>query len=158
MDAVTVRYTRETVLRATRRFWKRHFGWRGLMAFVLLGAGVALLWRLAADDWYTIALSTATGMVPLLFVTVYFVHRHRVLLSLARLADGAVEFRFEEDGLSVASSLGTSTLKWTTFDRLWKFPDLWLLFISKQQYLVLPVGEIPSEALELVEARVAQKR
>ncbi|UCD48935.1 MAG: YcxB family protein [Phycisphaerales bacterium] len=154
MDAVTVRYTRDMMLRATTCFWKRHFGLHGLAALVLLWVGIAVLWLMAARAWHTVALSTGAVIVLILLVGVYFFHRHRALARLARLEDGAVEFRFEEEGLGIASSLGTSMLKWSAFERLWKFPDLWLLFISKQQYLVLPVDELPPEALELVDARV----
>jgi hypothetical protein len=121
---------------------------------VLLWAGIGVLWLVAAWDWYTVALSTGAVIVLILFIGVYLFHRHRALEHLARLEEGAVEFHFEEEGLGIASSLGTSMLKWSTFERVWKFPDLWLLFISKQQYLVLPVDALPAEALERVDAKV----
>jgi hypothetical protein len=92
--------------------------------------------------------------VLVLFAGVYYFHRRHVLANLARLDDGCVEFRFEDEGLTMASNLGTSMLKWSTFERVWKFPDLWLLFISKQQYLVLPVDALPAGAQERVEANV----
>lgn len=157
MGAVTVKYTRTLLLRATTCFWKRHFGLRGIAALVALWAGVAVLWLLAAHTWYTVALLTGAVLVQVVLVGVVLLCRHRTLASLARLEDGAVQFRFEEEGLGMNSSLGTSMLKWSTFERLWKFRDVWLLFISKQQYIVLPVVELPSEALELVDSKVGGK-
>jgi len=158
MDAIIVKYTRASMLRATTCFWKRFFGPKGLAALVALWVCVGLLWTVAPRDWLTIALLTSAVLVQILAMGVYLNHRHRVLASLDRLDDGVMEFRFDEEGLGLSSNLGTSMLKWATFERLWKFPDMWLLFISKQQYIVLPVDQLPSDALDLVDSRVAGRR
>ena len=158
MDAITVKYTRASMLQATTCFWKRFFGLKGLAVLVALWVCVGLLWTAAPRDWLTIALVTSAVLVQILAIGVYLSHRHRVLANLARLDDGVMEFRFGEEGLGLSSSLGTSMLKWATFERLWKFPDVWLLFISKQQYIVLPVDQLPSDALDQVDSRVAGHR
>jgi hypothetical protein len=158
MDAITVKYTRASMLQATACFWKRFFGLKGLAVVVASWVCLGLLWTVAAHDWLTIALLTSAVLIQVLGVGVYFAYRHRVLANLARLDDGVMEFQFDEEGLGLSSSLGTSMLKWATFERLWKFPDVWLLFISKQQYIVLPVDQLPSDALDLVDSRVAGDR
>jgi hypothetical protein len=158
MDAITVKYTRASMLQATTCFWKRFFGLKGLAVLVALWVCVGLLWTVAPHDWLTIALLTSAVLIQVLGVGAYFGYRHRVLAYLARLDDGVVEYRFDEEGLGWSSNLGASTLKWATFERLWKFPDVWLLFISKQQYIVLPVDQLPSDALDLVDSRVAGHR
>lgn len=157
MQKVTVTYTPALLSRAVACFWRRYLGLRGVGVFVLLWACLALLWALSGWTWYVIAFTTAASLVPVIFVGFYILHRRRVLANLARLEGGLVEFQFHEDTLEMTSSLGSSKLKWATFERLWKFPDLWLLFISKGQYIILPVPDLPPEARDRVDRKVANK-
>jgi hypothetical protein len=154
METVTVTYTPALMSRAVACAWRRQIGWRGVVVFGLLVGCIVVLW--AMDGWSSYAIVTVTAAVLLLvvFLGVYAMHRHRVLKHLQRLEGGFVEFAFDDDGLGITNSLGSSTLKWTTFEKLWQFPDVWLLFISKGQYIILPTAELPPEALALVEEKV----
>jgi hypothetical protein len=158
MGTVTVTYTPALMSRAVACAWRRQIGWRGLVVFGLLLACIGLLWSLGDWTWYLIAAVTAAVLMLVIFVTAYAAHRRRVLKHLQRLEGGFVQFAFDDDGLGINNSLGNSTLKWTTFEKLWRFPDVWLLFISKGQYIILPTAELPPEALTLVERKVEVKR
>ena len=154
MEAVTVTYTPALMSRAVACAWRRQMGWRGVAVFGLLIGCIVLLWAMDGWTWYLTVVVTAAVLLLMIFLGVYAANRHRVLKHLQRLEGGFVEFAFDDDGLGITNSLGSSTLKWTTFEKLWQFPDVWLLFISKGQYIILPTAELPAKALALIEENV----
>jgi hypothetical protein len=158
MQTIVVKFTPELVSRATTCFWRRYLGIDGAVAFTLAWVLAIGLWALGSRAWYTTAFDTIVVLATFVFAGMYVVYRQRALNNLARIEDGRVEFQFAEDTLTVRSSLGNSRVRWEAFQRLWKFRDVWLLFVAKWQYVTLPVRELPPAVLALVELKVAGKR
>ncbi|MHC4504361.1 MAG: YcxB family protein [Planctomycetota bacterium] len=153
---VTVEYTEAMIRRAVRRFWTRFLGWDYLAAlFVGLAAFVALL-LLGYAGWYTVVLGTVVALAVIVGASAYFVYLKRSMGILKQMESPQAVFRFDEDGVSTQSDLGSSTMRWRAVTKIWRFPEVWLLFFSKRVYVTLPSEGLSPELLQFIAAKVRE--
>jgi hypothetical protein len=60
-----------------------------------------------------------------------------------------------DEGFTISSSAGASTMRWSAITEIWERPKFWLLFLSPAQFITLPTSDMPRESLEMVRSKVA---
>jgi hypothetical protein len=66
-------------------------------------------------------------------------------------------FRFTDDELFSETALGSSTIKWEAIKEIWQFPEVWLLFWTKWQYITLPTASLDEETRHFVLSKVEER-
>ena len=130
----------------------------GPAALVLLPLLLALL---ASRPEGRLAAATLGGAAVMLFVVFLLAVAHRRRMRerfFERAAHHTVRVALDEDGVLVSTALGESRLPWQAFERLWRCKDVTMLYYHGWQYVALPEGAAPPEALAFAEARIAGAR
>ena len=132
-------YTEHIVTRAVLAFWRRSIG-IGVVVAVAITIGL-LVWRVAEGDrsWLVGLMAAIVLLGILLPLMVYVVHYRNSMSKFRDMAEPIAEFVAEEDEFTLASSRGTTTLKWTAVTEVWRFESFWLLLFSKAQFVTLPL-------------------
>jgi hypothetical protein len=65
-----------------------------------------------------------------------------------------VTFQFSEASIRTTSDLGTAEIPWRTIDGLWKFPTVWLLMLTKANYVTLPAAALDAELRQLITSKL----
>ncbi|MEO6334426.1 MAG: YcxB family protein [Pyrinomonadaceae bacterium] len=104
----------------------------------------------------SIAVTIAVGIT--FFSWIYFVRLRTAEGFFDKADDPTVVFRFTVDGVQTESDLGSSNLKWTVFDELLKFPDVWLLVYANSGYMTLPVDNLTPECMEFIDQQLERNR
>jgi hypothetical protein len=138
--------------RALRRFWFRSYG----RYLLLLGVGVAI-WLISSASLVErpgssmLRAAAMAAFAIALPVLSYCAHMRMSMHPRRKIEDHHITYRFSHLGIFVSSELGSSELKWRAFERFWKFPDMWLLFVGKRQFLILPTADIDEELGAFIE-------
>ena len=108
----TLKYTEPMVERAVRLFWLRTVGYGQFVVVVVMIA--VLAWRFAEGDrsWFVGVLATFVALSIVLPVTIYVVHYRNSLAKFREMKEPIAEFTADDNVLTLASDLGTTTLKW----------------------------------------------
>lgn len=142
---ITVTYSREVLEAAAKRFWLRSIGWSGFAAFgFLLIAFVVLLIR-GDRSWYVPVGGTILVFAFAVGTAGYFIYKSRALSVFAQMREPKATMRFDDEGISVKSDLGSSQFRWVMIRKIWRFPDAWLLFYSNQSYSTLPINVVSDD-------------
>jgi len=95
---------------------------------------------------------------PLFPVLIY--GRRYLVMSRIRNKDlnRRVVARIEQESLSIDTGEIVTALRWQAIKRLWKFPDLFLLFTDVYQptFVTLPVGELAEETKTFIEIKITE--
>ncbi len=94
-------------------------------------------------DWLTIALLAFASTTTFILLIVYVLSQRRAVVGLRRFKPPEVAFKFSDDGFTTASSIAETAIRWNAIQKLWRFPEVWLLFVTPSQYVTLPVDQIP---------------
>lgn len=149
--SVTIRYDRPLVRRALNRYFVRRLGKPFFVVLALLG--VYLVYALLSNSWE----GTLTYLsIPLILVSAFMgmAYYARLRASEAffdKANEPTVELTFSESGVETQSDLGTSELKWSVFDGVMKFSDIWLLVYARSGYMTLPVDQLSPECRQFIE-------
>ncbi len=130
----------------------------GPAALVLLPLLLALL---ASRPEGRLAAASLGGAAIMLFVVFLLAVAHRRRLRnrfFERAGHRTVTIAIDDEGVLVRTALGESRLPWQVFERLWRCKDVTMLYYYGWQYVALPAGSAPPEALAFAEARIAQAR
>jgi hypothetical protein len=141
----TLIYNEKLIRHAVWSYWKRTVG--GLYLLVLLAMTVGFLRLLFQGDrtWLIGLIGTILGVSYLMLVSIYVVHFKNSMAKFRDMGSPNATFRAEEQSFTVESSMGTSTLQWSTVKEIWQFQDVWLLLFSKAQFSTLPLTNLPLE-------------
>ena len=78
------------------------------------------------------------------------------------LSPAKLNLLVDDEKIMTSSSIGDVSVPWAAVKELWKFPDFWLLFFSKSQFITLPLNSVSvpmrqfiAERVELIGGRVA---
>ena len=140
--------------RSTRRWLQHHTGWRVPITLTIL---LVILVPLCLTDDEGFVCGFFVGALVLLAVLVaiaYFVRDRRALRMVRRLSSRAARCTIADEAMTLENALATSELKWALFEKVVRGPDVWLFFVSKQQYFALPADKLSAEARAFIETRV----
>jgi hypothetical protein len=151
---VAVPYSEAIARQAARRYFGRLFRRDGLAA--IGGLVLALVaWRTLGLDWLALILGSVSALLLGLVVAIWFVHTRAALVKVRAMRDPTVVWRLTTDHLSADSELGAMSLRWRSVARVWRFPEVWLLFFrGGHGYSTLPTEPLTAEIRQFIEARV----
>jgi hypothetical protein len=124
---------------------------------VALGVVIALLWSFsAADGWGYVSglLQGALICFVLLFVLTRMTAAEEALRFARKLPTRAARCLLTEEAMSVESALATSTVKWPVVQKVVRGPEVWLFYLARGQFIVLPASKLEGEIAAFIEARV----
>ena len=153
---VTAEYTEALVKTATRRFIRKFLGWDYLAMWLVMLAAFIFLVALGQRGWPVGALGMLIVLSAGVAVMVWVTFHRRALGALRKMATPAATFVFDDDGIAVASDLSTGTLKWRTVQKVWCFPEAWLLFVAKGVYSTLPTACLSDEVKGFIVAKLKE--
>lgn len=142
---VMVTFTEDHIRTATRRFFLKTLGWDYFVAWVLLLAVFVILIAEGDRSWFVGVLGAMLVGSALVAVAFWLVYRRRGMAILRRMKNPTVHYVFDEDGVLVRSDLSEGRTKWSAFRELWRFPEVWLLFLVRGVYATLPTEALSDE-------------
>jgi len=142
---VTAVYTPATVKTVTRRFVIRWFGVEYFIAVAVVAAGFAYLAVNRVNEWTTGAAGAALALGTIFPIVFWKVIERNGLSRLRRMASPTVKMLFDDRGIMADSELGAATVGWKSIEKIWEFPEAWLLFVGKQQYVMVPLPALTEE-------------
>jgi len=154
---ITYEWSRDLSRAAARRYFSRRFR-RPLIVFSIIGAVCigGLIFDPRKDMAGAYWLPLIICLIPVLvFVRVYF----KMTRAFEELSDKRVTVRVEPESITFETSESVSTMKWSAIKRLWRFPDVLLIFRYKTADLTfsaLPVAQLGAEVGRAIEDKVRQ--
>jgi hypothetical protein len=162
---ISVRYTPQLVKTAVRCFWFRQVGWSTFISVCLVFA--AFVYLLIARDrswvyshwgpnWFLVVM-IVFGLLLLfcvVFIKICLRSLKEALEELAKRKSAVVVWRFTEGHISTRSDLATVEISWELIKKVWRFPEVWLLFFSKDNYMTLPLQYVDNELRQFIAAKV----
>jgi YcxB-like protein len=154
----TYELTDELMRRSTRR-WLQHY--TGRRVPITLAVLLALLVPICLSDDEGYVCGFFFGALALLavLVTIAYLARDRAAVRMVRqLPTRSARCTISEEGMTLENALAKSTLKWPLFQKVVRAPDVWLFFISKQQFFALPADKLSADVRAFIESRVGRMR
>ena len=152
------RYSEDVGREAVRRFLGRRVReWLGFKLCALaLGLAGYLGWLIYTGNrsWWVGLLAATLILIPAVVLASYAVHWHNTVGRIRRMQVPMARFTVDETQIAVASELGSATFPWPLILDVWEFPELWLLLLSKNYFVTLPIDGVPDSALEFIRAKV----
>ena len=148
--------TQDVVTAATRRFWLQFIGWAGLARWGVASAAIVVLSLIFHQVWFYGLAVFAIVFVPLIWVFGYVTFLRRALYRYGKMQSKLISFRFSDEGLGTKSDLGSAEISWRMLDKVQRYPDVWMLFFGKRDYVYFPAAKI-SEPLEAYILQQAEK-
>jgi hypothetical protein len=155
-ETFSVRYDGDSLKSARWRFalrwmlfentWPSYF----LCFGIVLAAGLSLFAR-DLDFLSGLACGVLLAIVAYLVIALSS-YRARVARSARRvrqftLTDDAIELRWEEN---------LARYPWSAVQDVWKYKGVWLLMMTLNDFVALPLDGVPRSALELIDRKVAK--
>lgn len=149
-----VTHTEDVLRAAWGHFWKRRVS-RKVAAGVVIGvAAVAGLHLSGAPAWIVRSLVAAQILAILYFPAVFHLQQRRSLDFFRKLPAQSVTLRLSDDGFETRSPFGASLTPWRKIERVWRFPQVWLVFHARDKFSILPTKDLPSGAAEYLLRKV----
>ena len=150
MQPIKVHYSEELIRKAVKAYWFRVTGWRFLVAYLLLTGSLGYL--IAVDDrsWFVGVLGSGWVLGLIFSAAIYSNHYRASLKRLRQMRRPEAIFEFDEKNFRISSDIGKSELPWSTICEVWRFSDFWLIFLSRAQFMTLPLADLDNEAREYI--------
>ena len=150
MPPITLHYSEALVRRAVRSFWWRNTGWGFLLACLGILFGFSYgLWS-GDRSWWVGLFGAGLGFVVVMAGTLYFIHARGSLARFRRMRIPEATLELGEERLRMSSDVGTTELVWSTITEVWRFPEFWLVFFSRAQFVTLPTADLDPTAREFI--------
>lgn len=151
---VTLTYAAALVRQAIRAFL-----WRstGVQFVVALGLLIALFcWCVIRGDrsWLVGALGAALAIICCLALMVYVMHFRNTVGKFNAMVDPNALFAGTDSTFCIKSSLGETTMPWSSITEVWCFPNFWLLLFSRAQFITLPLEKLTVEHRAFITERI----
>ncbi len=137
--------TEELIAKAVRRFWLQYVGWVGLLRWFAVAVALILSLLFVHQALFTGFAWAAVILVPLIWLAGYVVFLSRAYSRYKRMDSKLITYRFTEDVIGTRSDLGTAEFPWRMLDKVRRFPDVWLLFVGRRDYVYLPAEHMDKE-------------
>ncbi|MGH9947719.1 MAG: YcxB family protein [Pyrinomonadaceae bacterium] len=154
---IEVRYTRELIKFAVRKFWTRSIGVGGFVSFGIVFAAFIYFLLTSDRSWTLGFLGSVVGLGLVIGIVSYLTYLNRSLEKFKRMDEPTATFRFTDERIAMESNIGWTELSWTMIDKIWKYPSVWLVFIARQGYLTLPTADLDDELKQFITSKVEDK-
>ena len=155
---ITADFTPETVRAVARRFVLRSLGAGYFIALAIMVLALFLLAYQRVTDWTTGAIGAVLGMGILVPAILWWKTERSGLDRLRRMSAPQVKFVFDDRGVTADSELGAATVGWKSIEKIWEFPEAWLLFVGKQQYVTVPLPALTEELKKAIKTEVEKNK
>jgi hypothetical protein len=147
---LNLHYSEALVRRAIRSYWARHVGIYFPTVALALTAYVA--YRFAAGDrsWVVGVMATTVVLSFVMMGATYLVHLRRSLERLRRMGEPKATLELGEERFRITSGSGSSEIEWSLVRQIWRFQDVWILFFSASEFMLLPTAALPADAQALI--------
>jgi len=153
MHTVTLHYTEPLIRRAVRASWWRNTGWMFFLILFLLAGAVGVGLYAGERSWWIGLMGTVLGIVSLLAATVYLIHMRGSLARFRRMENPVAVLDLDEERFRISSDVGTSEMTWNVITEIWCYPEFWLVFFSRAQFVTLPTAEFDEGSREFFLAK-----
>jgi hypothetical protein len=147
----TLHFSEALMKKAVRAFWWRLTGWKYIVTVLLLGIG---LFFLDQKSWYFNIVAIIVYLGCILPIMVYISHYRNGMKKFKAVKDHQVIMTAEEETFTLQSALGHSTLKWSAIQKVWQYPEFWLIFYSKAQFNTLPIRDISPDMQQFIQQQI----
>ena len=152
---VPIRLTEDAVRAAWGRFWARAVGRKMAAGLaVAVSATIALFWA-GLRGWPLEAFAACQILAVVYFPAVFYHQRRRALSFFRKMPAVSVTLFFSDDGFETRSDFGSSTSPWRKIERVWRFPEVWLVFHTRDRFSIIPTKDLPSTAAEYILRKVS---
>jgi hypothetical protein len=130
-----------------------------LFAVLILVAFTLLYWYLAGSwTWLHTFIAVAIAFIAAFVSYVYYIRLNAAEGFFDKANDPTVTFWFNAEGVRTESDLGSSDLKWSVFEEILKFRDVWLLVYAKSGYMTLPLDQLTPECIQFIDQQIENNR
>jgi hypothetical protein len=148
--AVTLHYSEALVSRAVKLFWWRVIGWRFVGALLLVFGSFLFLVASGDRSWFVGFLGTVLVLGVSFALGLYLIHYRGSLQRLRRMRCPEATLELGKERFRISSDVGTSELAWSAVTELWSFPDLFLVFLSRAQFMTIPTDGLDTEVRDFI--------
>ena len=150
---LVLRFDEASCRAAVARYWQGQFGWRTIVE-VSIGTVILIVAATYSMGWLTGALGALVFMYAALSFYAYAYQRKRIFGLCRMMKDPEVRWTLNENSLATKSSVGQSEMPWSSITELWKFNDIWLLFVSRNAFITLPLDGVSDSAKAFLESKI----
>jgi hypothetical protein len=149
-------YSEPLLRKAVFGFWRRTVGIGFVIALALVAVSLGFLLVQGVTSWVVGVLATVLVFAGAVLITLYVVHYRSALQKLRDMGTPQATFVADESSFTVTSEIGSSNLRWSSVQAVWRFEDYWLLLLSKAQFITLPLVGVSAEMQTFMLARVQE--
>ena len=155
MELVTqLRYSESMVRLSVRAYWWRTTGWRFFITLLLISIGFGYLLISGDRGWYMGFLGAVLFIGIAMSIAVYVVHFNNGMAKLRAMGEPVATLRVSDSEISFESGAGSGSLPWRAITEVWKLPHIWLLMMSKAQFVTLPLDGVDEVVRDFILDRV----
>ena len=136
--------------RAVFAFWRRVTGWPHLLAIAFLIVCFALHRWSGHRSWWVGAFCAFLILVVGITTLIYVVHLRSSLSRFRQMRSPEATLVLGENRFSLSSDIGASEMEWRAITEIWRFPDFWLVFFSRSQFVTIPTGDLNDAAQDFI--------
>lgn len=153
---ITASYSRELVKFAVWKFWTRSIGLGGFVVFAAFCITFIVLFLLGDRSWLLGFLGAMIVFCLAIGGGSYFVYLKRSMEKFNRMEMPTAKFYFTDEGIAAESDIGKSEIPWKMIEKIWEYPSVWLVFIAKQGYFILPTANLDEELKQFIRKKVRE--
>ncbi|MCB2018127.1 MAG: YcxB family protein [Hydrogenophaga sp.] len=150
----TLNFTPALVRRAVWAYWTRSVGITWPLMLVLLTAYIVHLVREGNTHWTVGVFGTLVAMGYVYLAAIYWAHLRQGMDRLSAMGTPQGTLAMDEAGIALTSGAGQSRLPWHTVQEVWRYPDFWIVLLSRSSYFTLPLVDLPEDMRAELLARV----
>ncbi len=155
----TVRYTEAIAKAAVRTYVWRRFVIENKPLWIT-GAAMAALtaWLAATGDrsWH-LGLFGAVAALPILMLAIgWRAHFANTVGRFRRMNEPQARFELYPDVLRIKAEDGEAAIRWSTISEIWTTPQVWMVFLAKNQFFLIPLEGVPSDTLAILRERAGR--
>ena len=144
--------------KAVRYLLWRRGGPVGPIAIILFPVVVAIT---AADPMIRPVAYIVGGAAIMLFVLFLLAVAHRRRLRrrfFKSTSDHVIRVSIDDSEIAVKSAAGSSSLPWTSINRIWAGKEVVLVFYHGWHYVAFPASAVPANAIEFITAKIKSRK
>ncbi len=161
---ITINATEAYLMLGQRRYWLRRLGWwqvnvmpviLGPMLFVVLVS--CFPFRLTERPWLTLLLLVVCCAIPVGFrLGLQMWTTRAIRRAIAKWGEYQATIRLTDASVYDRSPYAEHDYPWDKFEQVWRFDDVWLLFLSPRLFYLLPADQITPEVGEFIVGKVRE--
>ena len=151
----TLVYTEPLLRRAVRAYWNQSVGSGFVFAILFTAIALfALLWK-GDRTWWVGAIGAVLCFGMTIAIMVYVVQLRNSMAKFRAMGEPTATLSVDDQSFTVTSGIGSSTLRWSSVVEVQQYPEFWLMYFSKAQFITLPLACLPLEMQAFILARIA---